>query len=456
MSRFIKRLITSRFLPTLSALVFALLVVAVKDAPVFAVDCLNGSVSPPVVNVGDNVTVTADGCDPPGDHYAIQFYAPDGTLLQTQEGDLGIGNTSISYVFVANGVFSSPGTYGVTLTYPYPPGGTETGIGSFDVTTAGTGTCTSTSLSTSNIVSGDPFEISGSGCNASSAEFRVHDSNGGYQFTLATGYAISGNTYTTTPFDTDPSTTNFSIDSYEIRVYYDGAGSAKALLPLVITATPSQVCSSTSWSPNLTAIGSDIVFSASGCPPNVSVTDVWTVDTTIYNTQVALLTDSTTDINGAFSYTIPIDNSYSVDQYYTLTYTLDNSAAATAASNFRVVGYSTPPGLLETINRNAYAVQCPNASDTYFSIFDACLDFGGAIGTLITWIMILGTLITGVKLAIGAIQMLFSGGDPAKLESARDTLTDAFLGLTFMVIAWVIFGYLNQSFPAEWQINLGI
>ncbi len=97
-------------------------------------------------------------------------------------------------------------------------------------------------------------------------------------------------------------------------------------------------------------------------------------------------------------------------------------------------------------------VSCPDGQ-TYIAIFDSCLDFGQAISTMVSTTLIIGMLLAGMKLAIGAMQFVFSSGNPEKLTAARETLTDAALGLTLLVSAWVLLTYLQGTLPENWQIH---
>ena len=104
-------------------------------------------------------------------------------------------------------------------------------------------------------------------------------------------------------------------------------------------------------------------------------------------------------------------------------------------------------------NLNA-GVSCPEQTETYIALFDACLSFGKTVSLTVSWALLIGTVVALVKLAIGAVQFIFSTGDPGKLTNARSTLTDAFLGLILIASAWVIFTYLAATFPKQWGINL--
>ncbi len=97
-------------------------------------------------------------------------------------------------------------------------------------------------------------------------------------------------------------------------------------------------------------------------------------------------------------------------------------------------------------------VSCPDGQ-TYIGIFDTCLNFGSMISMTVTAALTIGILLAGMKLAIGAMQFIFSSGNPEKLQSARDTLTDAALGLTLLAAAWVLLTYLQGTLPEDWQIH---
>lgn len=100
-----------------------------------------------------------------------------------------------------------------------------------------------------------------------------------------------------------------------------------------------------------------------------------------------------------------------------------------------------------------FTVVCNDPGQTYIATFDTCLDFGTALSSTVTYAMILGILLTGAKVIIGAISYIMAAGDPVKLENARDTITDAFLGLVLLASAWILLTYVNDTFPEEWGID---
>jgi len=101
-----------------------------------------------------------------------------------------------------------------------------------------------------------------------------------------------------------------------------------------------------------------------------------------------------------------------------------------------------------------FNVKCDSTRQTYISLFDMCVDFQNGIGLIISWILILATLLAGVRIGIASVQFVTSEGDPGKLQEAREALTDAFLGIVLLVSAWIILGYINATFPADWHIDL--
>ncbi|PIZ46193.1 hypothetical protein COY32_03890 [candidate division WWE3 bacterium CG_4_10_14_0_2_um_filter_41_14] len=133
----------------------------------------------------------------------------------------------------------------------------------------------------------------------------------------------------------------------------------------------------------------------------------------------------------------------------------NTSAPNTPNTNksFTVVAATPAPGFWSRLGSSVTGVQCP-ANQTYIAIFDSCLDFASTMSWTMTWALIIASLLALVRFAIGSIQLVFSTGDPSKLQNGRESLTDAILGLVLLSIAWIVFGYLNSTLPPEWQINL--
>ncbi len=63
---------------------------------------------------------------------------------------------------------------------------------------------------------------------------------------------------------------------------------------------------------------------------------------------------------------------------------------------------------------------------------------GKLIGSLVGAIFIFSFLFAFVYLLLGAFNWITSGGDKAKLESARDMITQAVVGIIIVGAAWAI------------------
>lgn len=63
---------------------------------------------------------------------------------------------------------------------------------------------------------------------------------------------------------------------------------------------------------------------------------------------------------------------------------------------------------------------------------------GGIIGNILGGLFIAGFLLAFVFLITGAISWISSGGDKQKLESARDQITNAIVGIVIVAAAWAI------------------
>jgi len=63
---------------------------------------------------------------------------------------------------------------------------------------------------------------------------------------------------------------------------------------------------------------------------------------------------------------------------------------------------------------------------------------GGLVGAAVTFILILAVLIALFFLIYGGIRWITSGGDKAKVDSARQTITAAIIGLIIAFLAFFI------------------
>ncbi|HUC94595.1 MAG TPA: pilin [Candidatus Saccharimonadales bacterium] len=73
-----------------------------------------------------------------------------------------------------------------------------------------------------------------------------------------------------------------------------------------------------------------------------------------------------------------------------------------------------------------------------------------AIPYAIEWGFIIGAVVFFFMLLIGAIKWISSGGDKQKVEDAKGTLTNAFIGLVILFAVFAILGLLDIFF----NINL--
>ncbi len=69
---------------------------------------------------------------------------------------------------------------------------------------------------------------------------------------------------------------------------------------------------------------------------------------------------------------------------------------------------------------------------------------GKLIGSLVGAIFIFSFLFAFVYLLLGAFNWITSGGDKAKLESARDMITQAVIGIIIVAAAWAIMKLVGQ------------
>ncbi len=72
-------------------------------------------------------------------------------------------------------------------------------------------------------------------------------------------------------------------------------------------------------------------------------------------------------------------------------------------------------------------------------------DFGKLISALVGTLLIIAALLAFLMLILGGIQWISSGGDKAGMESARNKITHAIVGLIIVGAAWAIM-ILIQNF----------
>ncbi len=75
---------------------------------------------------------------------------------------------------------------------------------------------------------------------------------------------------------------------------------------------------------------------------------------------------------------------------------------------------------------------------------------GGVIGSVVSFILFLAIFIAFIFLVIGGLKWMTSGGDKSAIESARNTIIAAIIGLVVAFLAYLIMslilGFLGLSF----------
>lgn len=83
-----------------------------------------------------------------------------------------------------------------------------------------------------------------------------------------------------------------------------------------------------------------------------------------------------------------------------------------------------------------------------------------AITKIISSIIGVMTIAAGVwfllQFIIGGFNMINAGGDKAKLQSSRDRLTNAFIGLIIVVASWAILSLASTFFGVDFTLSGGL
>ena len=74
------------------------------------------------------------------------------------------------------------------------------------------------------------------------------------------------------------------------------------------------------------------------------------------------------------------------------------------------------------------------------------LDIGSLIGGIVGIAIIIAGLLAFIYLVWGGIEWISSGGDKAGMESARNRITAAFVGLGIVVAAWAVAKLMEAFF----------
>lgn len=82
------------------------------------------------------------------------------------------------------------------------------------------------------------------------------------------------------------------------------------------------------------------------------------------------------------------------------------------------------------------------------SIGGANIDINTLIAFIINAIIVLGIVLSLIFLLYGGIRWIISGGDKAKVDSARSTIVASIVGLIIVILAWVIINSVLYIFHA--------
>ncbi len=80
-----------------------------------------------------------------------------------------------------------------------------------------------------------------------------------------------------------------------------------------------------------------------------------------------------------------------------------------------------------------------NAKDFY-----TFADLNDIFETLITSVAIIGGFLAFLAIIFGGFKYITARGDPKAVSSAQSTLTWAFIGLAFIIIAWLILLFIDN------------
>jgi hypothetical protein len=113
--------------------------------------------------------------------------------------------------------------------------------------------------------------------------------------------------------------------------------------------------------------------------------------------------------------------------------------------------FNTTGGSSESINfrREAITADLPGARDA-----GSGTGFGEWISNLLGGIMAVAAILTFLYLLWGAVEWITSGGDKSKVESARNKITQAILGLIVLAATTALF-ILLQNFLGICVLDIG-
>jgi len=110
--------------------------------------------------------------------------------------------------------------------------------------------------------------------------------------------------------------------------------------------------------------------------------------------------------------------------------------------------------MIKTLIKSAYAQSAvdpieiiPGSGSAFENL--ATLTPGSVVGGLIRLVLMFAAIIFFFMFVMGGIKWIMSEGDKTKLDTARQQITNALIGLAIIFVAWAIIVLLNQLFGIE-------
>jgi len=77
-------------------------------------------------------------------------------------------------------------------------------------------------------------------------------------------------------------------------------------------------------------------------------------------------------------------------------------------------------------------------------VIDNEITAGGLVGDVLSFAIFIGFILAFFFLLQGAFQWISSGGDESKVESARNRITQAIIGLVLLVSVWALYVFVGD------------
>lgn len=105
---------------------------------------------------------------------------------------------------------------------------------------------------------------------------------------------------------------------------------------------------------------------------------------------------------------------------------------------------SSSAGLLLLSAQSALAQNVPTVAIQAPSTVGVNTDVNSLIAFIINAIIVVGIVLSLIFLLYGGVRWIMSGGDKAKVDSARSTIVAAIVGLIIVILAYVIINAVLQ------------